>query len=141
MYPRSQRFSILPNQGAGIIIKLDHHSILPLHLLRAPHNNSVFDFPSLHFIQRGRRVRRPAFHERTGFLHDNDDAITLQAVSTPLPVTSLPYFQAGIPIWAFLFFTRSFATHSTRVAPELSMQFSIVCISGKISAFFAARVF
>lgn len=34
----------------------------------------------------------------------------------------------GIPILACLCFTRSFAAHSTRVAPELSMQVSIDCV-------------
>lgn len=78
IYPRPQRFSILADQCAGIIIKPDHHPVLPLVLLGAPHHNRVLQFPPLDLVDCGGRVLRSAFRRAPRFLHHHDDAVTLR---------------------------------------------------------------
>lgn len=123
VYPRSQWFTILPNQSTGIIVEPDRHAILPLHLFRCPHDDCVSDIPSPDFVCcccGG--IPGASITHRAVLLYHHYDTIALYAVSE-LRVYRL--WRRAIPIRPCLFMRR-FATHSTIVAPELSMQFSMV---------------
>ena len=121
---RANWLTVLPNQCTCIVIKLDHHSILSLDLLVCPYNDCLSDVPSPHFISSCRKcVARATFAHAAGLLYDDYDAITLGAsvagnVVVPCRYKSSPTFPC--------LFIRRFAIHSTTVAPELSIQLSIV---------------
>lgn len=119
---RANRLPILPDQCTSIVIESNHHSILPLHLLGCPYYDCVPDVSSSHFVSCSSRcIARSAVAHRARLLYDDYNTITFMRVSCSVVRIHCQHS----PIFPCLFIRR-FATHSTIVAPELSIQFSIV---------------
>ena len=123
IYSGAKWLPILPNQCTCIVIEFHDHSIFSLIFLGRPNYDGVSDVSSSHSVCcSGRCTAGAAVAHGARLLYDDYDAITL---GTSVGQRYMFTYQYGSPILPCLFI-RKFATHSTIVAPELSMQFSIV---------------
>lgn len=77
IYPCPYRLSVLPNQGASVIIELDHHAVWPLNLLGCSHHYSVPYVPSPYLSRSDRSgaTTGACFAQVSRFLDDHDDPI------------------------------------------------------------------
>ena len=123
---RANWLPVLPNQCTCVVTELNHHAILSLYLLLCADYDCVPDISSLHLVRcRAKRVAGTAVAPGAGLLDNDYDTITLGACVRVAEVYFLYTIYESSPTLPCLFIRR-FCTHSTTVAPELSIQFRIV---------------
>ena len=77
--PRTQRFTVLSDERAGIVVEAHHHPVFPLHFLCGADYDRVPDVPALDFVGGGDGVGGAGGEGggvRASFLDDDDYAIT-----------------------------------------------------------------